>query len=199
MATTLYPHVTNSTAAVNKYEPVVASNFNAHFVLLGTLADKLGDYGFLTEYVKNVNNLFVEKAGNVIEGGYKTTKFRYDSNEKETFYEIEVGFFNFLDNDSRMFVYNSLVKWSREKYNTLTGEKHLKNHYANANLVVEKFNRDGTVFWRRIAHNLFPMNDFDDQAASYETHDMSELNVTFNADYVSDVTNDPRLAGEKIN
>lgn len=198
MAKTLYPHVTNSTAAVNKYEPVVSSNFNAHFVLLGSLADKLGDYGFLSEYVKNVNNLFVEKAGNTIEGGYKTTKFRYDSNEKETFYEMEIGFFNFLDNDSRMFVYNALVKWSREKFNPLTGEKSLKLHYANANVVVEKFNRDGTVFWRRIAHNVFPMNDFEDQAANYTEHEMTELNVTFNVDYVSDVTNDPRLAGNQL-
>lgn len=198
MAKTQYPHVTNSTAAVKKFEPVVASNFNAHFVLMGSLAEKLGDYGFLTEYVKSVTGLFIEKTANTIEAGYKTTKFRYDSNEKETFYEVEVQFFNFLDENSRMFVYNALVAWSREKYNPLTGEKSLKTHYSNANIVVEKFNRDGTVFWRRIGHSIFPMNDIDDQAADYNNHDMSELNITFNVDYVTDVTNDPRLAGNKL-
>lgn len=188
-----FPHVTNSTAAVNKFEPVVASNFNAHFVLLGELKDKLGDYGFLSEYIKTVNGLFVEYAGNVIEGGFKTTKFRYDSNEKQTFYDVEVAFFNFLDNESKMLVYNALVAWSRVKFNPLTGEKSLKKLYSNAQLVVEKFNRDGTIYWRRLGHHVFPMNDFPDMIADYTAHDMTELNVTFNVDYVSDITNDPRL------
>ena len=190
---TFFPHVTNSTAAVNKYEPVVASNYNAVFVIMGSLKELIGDYSFLSEYVKSVNGLFIEYAGNTIEGGYKTTKFRYDSNEKQTFYDIEVQFFNFLDNESRMFVYNSLVKWSRVKFNPMTGEKTLKDVYANACLVVEKYNRNGVIYWKRIAHNVFPMNDFPDMIADYQTHDMTELPVTFNADWVTDVTNDPRL------
>lgn len=195
MANVAFPHVTNSTAGVNRYEPVVASNFNCHFVLLGTLAERLGDYSFLREYVKSVSGLFIEYAGNTIEGGYKTVKFRYDSNEKQTFFDIDVAFFNFLDNESKQFVYNSLVAWSRVKYNPLTGEKTLKKDYANACLVVEKYNRDGTIYFRRMAHNVFPMNDFPDQMNDYTSHDMQELNVIFNADYVTDVTNDPRLAG----
>lgn len=193
MPETFFPHVTQSTAVVNKYEPVVASNFNALFVLMGELKTRLGDYTFLKEYVKSVSGMFIEYAGNTIEAGYKTTKVRYDSNEKQTYYDIEVAFFNFLDNDSKMFVYNSLVAWSRVKYNPLNGEKTLKSVYANACLVVEKFNRDKTVYWKRIAHGLFPMNDFPDQIADYTSHDMNELSVTFGADYVSDVTNDPRL------
>lgn len=193
MANSQFPHVTNSTAGVQKYEPVVASNFNAHIVLMGSLKDTLGEYDFLSEYIKAVNGLFIEKAGNTIEGGFKTTKFRYDSNEKETTYDVEIQFFNFLDNDSRMFVYNSIAAWSRFKYNPLTGEKTMKKDYANACIVVEKFNRDGTIYWKRVGHNMFPMNDIDDQAADYSNHDMTELAMTFNVDYVTDVTNDPRL------
>lgn len=195
MATNVaYPHVTQSTAAVEKYEPVVASNFNAHFVLMGNLKKKLGDYGFLSEYIKSVTGLFIEKAGNTIEAGYKYTKFRYDSNEKETFFDVEVAFHNFLDKESRMFIYNALVKWSRFKYNPMTGEKTLKKDYADACIVVEKFNRDNTIYWRRMGHNLFPMADLPDQMADYSSHDMQELAMTFNVDYVSDITNDPRLA-----
>jgi hypothetical protein len=37
------------------------------------------------------------------------------------------------------------------------------------------------------------MSDFDDMASDYNSHDMQELQVTFNGDYVSDITNDPRL------
>lgn len=188
-----FPSVVNSTAAVKKYEPVVGSNFNAHFVLQGNLKKKLGDYSFLREYIKSVTGLFVEKSANVIEGGFKTTKFRYDSNDKETFFDVEIAFFNFLDNDSRMFIYNAILAWSRFKYNSLTGEKTLKKDYADASLVVEKFNRDNTIYWRRVGHNLFPMSDLPDQPADYTSHEMSELTITFNVDYVSDITNDPRL------
>lgn len=188
-----FPHTTNSTAAVNKFEPVVASNYNAHFVLLGVLADTLGDYGFLSEYIKSVSGLFIEYTGNTIEAGYKLAKFRYDSNEKQTFYDVEVAFHNYLDNENRMFIYNSLVAWSRFKYNPMTAEKTLKKDYANACLVVEKFQRNGQVYWRRTAHNVFPMNDFPDMMADYSSHDMQELSVTFNADWITDITNDPRL------
>lgn len=197
MPNTAFPHVTQSTAQVNKYEPVVASNFNAMFVLMGELKNRLGDYSFLSEYIKSVEGLFVEYGGaNVIDGGYKTTTFRYDSNEKQTYYEVTVNFFNFLDKESKQFVYNSLVAWSRVKYNPMTGEKTLKSVYADAAIVAEKFNRDGTVYWRRMGHNIFPMQDFEDQGTDYTSHDMTELAVQFNADYVSDVTNDPRLVVE---
>lgn len=196
MATTAtFPHNTNSTACVNRYEPIVSSNFNAHFVLMGSLKDKLGDYGFLSEYIKSLSGMMVEKAANTIEGGYKTTKFKYDSNDKETTYEIEAAFFNFLDNENRALVLNALLAWSREKYNPLTGEKTLKNHYANACIVAEKFQRDGTIFWRRVAHNVFPSGDIADQGLDYSSHDMQELACTFSADWVTDVTNDARLAG----
>lgn len=190
----IYPHVTNSTAAINRYEPVVASNFNAHFVLLNNLKSTLGDYSYLSEYVKNINGLFNEKADGSIDGGYKTTKFRYDSNEKETYFECESSFFNFLDSDSRMLVFNGLVAWMRFKYNMLTGEKTLKRDYADANLVVERFNRDGTIYWRRIGHAAFPISGLSSNLDNdYTTHDPSEISVTFNIDYVTDVTNDPRL------
>lgn len=198
MANMAFPHVTNSTAAVQRYEPVVGSNFIAHFVLMDSLKDALGDYSWLSEYVKSVGGLFIEKAQNTIEAGFQTVKFRYDSNDKETFYDIEVAFHNFLDDNNRMLVYNALARWSREKYNPLTGEKTLKKHYANACIVAEKFQRDGTIYWRRIAHNVFPMSDLPDQMGDYTAHDMQELTVTFNADYVSDVTNDPRLGGEQF-
>lgn len=188
-----FPHVTNSVAGVNRYEPVVASNFNCHFVLMGKLKERLGDYTWLRAYVKSVQGLFIEYAGNTIEGGFKTVKFRYDSNEKQTFYDIEVAFFNFLDNESRMIVYNALVNWSRFKYNPLTGEKTLKKDYADAAIICERYNRDGTIYWRRMAHNVFPMNDLPDVPVDYTSHDMQELTVTFNADYVSDITNDPTL------
>ena len=191
-----FPHVSQSTAAVQRYEPVVGSNFNAQFVLMGFLKDKFGDFSELSEYVKSVQGLFVEKSGNTVEGGYKTTKFKYDSNEKETFYEIRITFFNFLDNKSRQFVYNKLIALSRVKYNPLTGEKTMKRDYANAALVVEKFNRDGTVYWRRIAHNIFPSSDIDDQAADYTSHDAQEFEITFNADWVTDVTNDEILVSK---
>jgi hypothetical protein len=193
MPNTLFPHVTQSTAAVNRFEPVVGSNFNAQIILNGYLKETLGDYSWLKEYILNVNGLFIEKAANTIEAKYKYTKFKYDSNEKENTYELEVQFTNFLDNDSRQFVYNALVAWSRIKFNPLTGEKTMKRDYADASIVVEKFNRDGTIYWRRIAHNVFPTDDLDDQKADYDSHDAVELNVKFNADFISDVTNDPRL------
>jgi hypothetical protein len=192
--TVQFPHTTNSTAAIQRFEPVVSSNFNAHFVLMGNLKTALGDYGYLSEYIRSVTGLFVEKAGGSIEGGYKYIKFRYDSNEKETVYDVNVSFHNFLDQNSKALVYNGVVAWSRYKYNPLTGTKTLKVDYANAAIVVEKFNRDGTLFWRRTGLNAFPMSEIEDMAADYGNHEAGEFACTFSCDYVQDITNDPRLA-----
>lgn len=102
---------------------------------------------------------------------------------------FQMDFHNFLDNDSRMFVYNSLVHGQRVKFNPLTGEKTLKAIYADASLVSEKFNRDGTLYWRRIAHNVFQCLILMIWLGDYNSHDMQELvEVTFNGDYVSDIT-----------
>lgn len=194
MANQVFAHTTNSTAAVRKFEPVVPSNFNAHIVLKNQLKSILNDdYGWLSEYIRSVSGLFMEKAGNTIEAGYKTVRFRYDSNDKETFYDVQIAFHNFLDNDSKMFVYNSQVAWSRVKFNPTNGVKTKKDVYADASIVVEKFNRDGSMYWKRIGHNMFPMSDFDDMLADYQSHDMQELSITYNCDYFGDITNDPRL------
>ena len=196
MPNVAFPHVVQSTAAVQRYEPVIPSNFNVQIVLMGYLKERLGDYSWMSEYIKSVSGLFIEYAENVIDAGYKTTTFRYDSNDKQTYYELEISFHNFLDNESRQFVYNALAAWSRIKYNPLTGEKTMKRDYADACLVVERFNRDGTIYWRRIAHNIFPMSNIDDQQSDFSSHDPVELTMTFNADWISDVTNDPRLASK---
>jgi len=188
-----FPHNSKSTAAIQKFEPVVASQFNAHFVLMNNLQTLLGDYSFLTEYVKSVNGLFIEFSGNTIEAGFKTSKFRYDSNEKTTVYDIEVAFHNFLNSENQMFIYNALVALSRVKYNPLTGERGLKRDYADMSIVVEKFNRDGSTYWKRLTHNTFVMNDLPDQLADYQSHDIQELTVQFSADFVTDVSSDPRL------
>jgi hypothetical protein len=160
---------------------------------MGSLKNALGDYGYLSEYIKSVTGLFVEKAGGAIEGGYKYIKFRYDSNEKETVYDVNVMFHNFLDQDSKMLVYNGVVAWSRFKYNPLTGHKTLKKDYANACIVAEKFNRDGTLYWRRTGNNCFPMSEIEDLAADYGNHEAGEFSCIFSCDFVVDITNDPRL------
>lgn len=199
MPNTAFPHVTQSTAAVQRYEPVVGSNFNAYFVTGSNLRQHLTDNGvgietILPEYIKKIDGLFLEKAGNTLESGYKTTKFKYDSNEKDNTFTLTIDFFNFLDNDSKQFVYNILAEWSRVKYNPMTGEKSLKDVYADCQLVVEKFNRDGTVYWRRVAHHIFPSGDFTEQSVDYSANDQNELSLEFDVTWVSDITNDPRLA-----
>lgn len=189
-----FPHTSKSTAVINKYEPMVASNFNCYIILYGELKLKLAsDYTDLSEYIKSVTGLYVEKGGGTIEAGYKTTKFKYDSNEKETFYEIEIAFHNFLNNKSQAFILNKLLALHRVKYNPLSGTKGLKSLYAQCMIVGEKYDRNNKLMWRRTAHNAFIDEMADDMKGDYNEHDMQEITVKFNADYVSDITNDPLL------
>lgn len=182
MAKQNLPHTRNSEAGANMYELVVASQFKVYLLPPASVTGG----SILTQHAKNINGLFNEKGGDgTVTQTYQTATRSYDSNEKETFYDIEITFSMNLNDANQNYVYKTLVQWSRLRYNPLTGERGLKKDYVGT-IVGEKFRRDGAIFWRRSAGQAFPTNNFDGQDGDYSSHDPQEITVKFRADYVDD-------------
>lgn len=175
-------HTKESTAGANAYEPVVASQFHVFLIPPSDISDS----AILTEHVRNIEGMFIEKGGEAVtEQQFQTATRSYDSNEKVTTYDITINFSLNLDDANQNYVYNVLKQWSRKKYKPNTGERGLKKDYIGQ-IVAIKYNRDGSIFWERTAKQAFVMTDLPDLPGDYGTHDAQELSVGFRADYVED-------------
>lgn len=182
MAKINLPHTKESKAGANAYEPVVGSQFHVYLIPPADIVDS----AILTEHVRNIEGMFIEKGGDsVTEQKYQTASRNYDSNEKETFYNISINFSLNLDDKNQNYVYEVLKKWSRKRYNPLTGERGLKKDYVGQ-IVGIKYNRDGSIFWQRTAFQVFPKTNLPDLPGNYEEHSAQELQVEFVADWVED-------------
>lgn len=184
MAKQNLPHTRNSEAGVNMYEPVVASQFMVYLI------PPAGVNGgqILTQHAKNVTGMFVENGGEgVTEQQYQMATRSYDSNEKTTTYDIGITFTLNLNDANQNYVWDTLVAWSRKRWNPLTGERGLKKDYVGT-ITAEKYRRDGAIFWRRTAHQAFPKNNLGPLDGDYSSHDAQEVEVQFRADWVTDET-----------
>ena len=182
MAKQNLPHTRNSEAGANMYEPVIPSQFMAYFVPpTGVTGNTI-----LTQHVNSITGLFIENSGeNVVTQNYQMATRSYDSNDKTTTYDIAVEFSMNLNDANQNYVYNTIRDWQRKRWNPLTGERGLKKDYTGA-LTGEKYRRDGAIFWRRTAHQVFPMSNIPDLEGNYGGHDPQVISITFRADYVTD-------------
>jgi len=176
------PHTRESKAGANMFEPVIPSQFHVYLIPPAGVANA----PILTEHVKNITGMFIENGGeSSVEQYYQTAKRSYDSNEKETVYNITITFTLNLDDANQNYVYEILKAWSRKKYNPMTGERGLKKDYVGS-IVGIKYNRDGSIFWERTAHQAYINSNLSDLQGDYGSHEPQELEVTFRADFVTD-------------
>ena len=184
MAKQNLPHTRNSEAGANMYEPVIPSQFMVYLVPPAGVAGGT----ILTQHAKNVSGMFIEKSGeNTVTQRYQMATRTYDSNDKETTYDIVITFSMNLNDANQNYVYNTIRDWQRKRWNPLTGERGLKKDYVGT-ITAEKYRRDGAIFWRRTAYQAFPMTNIPDLEGNYGTHDPQVISITFRADYVQDET-----------
>lgn len=184
MAKQNLPHTRNSSAGANMWEPVIASQFMVYLMP----PTGVNGGGILTQHARNVTGLFVENSGEgVAEQQYQMATRSYDSNEKTTTYDVTINFSMNLNDANQNYVYNTLRDWNRKRWNPLTGERGLKINYCGT-ITAEKYNRDGSIFWRRTLHQAWPKNNMPDLAGDYASHEPQELEIQFRGDYVTDET-----------
>lgn len=182
MAENLLPHTKNSRAGANMFEPVIPSQFAVYLMPPAAVG---GDTTLFTEHVKNIEGLFVEFQGNVVEQQFQMAKRSYDSNDKQTVYDINITFTLNLNDANDNYIYTMMRNWSRLKWDPTTGRRGLKKDYVGQ-LCGVKYNRDGSIFWQRTAYQCFPNSDLADLVGDYSSHEPQELPMTFRADWVED-------------
>jgi hypothetical protein len=183
------PHYRNSTAAMNKYEPVYLNLFEI------TIQPPAGLVGWTTallmEQVIKVGGLDVDKtppAG--VQQTYKGwTRSFANSKLDQTFVDITVDFEINLDDANSMYMYKGLKNWCNRVFDPLTGAMSLKKDYSGGPMVIEAYNRQGDVFRRYTFDVVWPTTNINAIEWDYGSTDkFTVTGFTFRADYFNDTS-----------
>ena len=186
------PHITNSQAGVNRWDPVHNNLFEVYFTLPEALRAEFGqDEALITEHVLSISGLAaVHKTATTGQQKFMgTTRTYIQSGVDDTSAELEVKFSLNLrgDKGTDNFIYRLFKAWSRLGYDINTGAKELKKDYVADWLEVKIANRKGDVYEDVIFKDVMLSDSIDGpNEYTYDNLDAIELTVKFKSDWWTD-------------
>lgn len=185
------PHIQNSLAGREKYDPVFKQIFEVEFDLPAALVSQFnGDRTVLTEHVLKISGLdALNKVPETDTQKFMGTDRSFIKPHLDgTRAELECEFTLNLRNGTDNYIYKIFRAWSRLAYNIETGERSLKKDYCADWLKVRVANQAGDVY-REVVFKDVMMNgaitgldEYD-----YSTDDALTLTVKFVSDWWTDV------------
>lgn len=140
------PHITNSTAGVNLYDPVHKSIFEVSMELPADI--DFADTGLLTQHVLNVSGLdALYRAPEVESQKFMGVDRSYiKPTLQDTKASIEIEFSLNLNDNNDNYVLNVLRAWAALGHNIATGTRSRKSNYVAPWMKIRIANRAGDVY-----------------------------------------------------
>ena len=181
------PHITNSQAGINKYDPVFNSIYEVYFSIPEALRGQFGkDEALITEHILSISGLGALNRA----PGTGTQKFmgtdRAFINPKldSTRAEIEVKLSLNLRNATDNYIYKLFRAWAALGYDQNTGARHLKKDYCADYLKASIANQNGDIYHEVIFKDIMINGDMDGiNELNYDSSDAQELTVKFVSDW----------------
>lgn len=181
------PHYRNSTAAMNKYEPVHLNLFEV------SIQPPLGlpkwNTPLLMEQVIKISGLDVDKvpAAGVQQTFKGWTRSYANAKLDQTFVDLVLDFEVNLDDANSMYMYKGLKEWCNRVFDPLTGAMSLKKDYAGGPMSVTLYNRVGDIFRQYTFDVVFPATNINTIEPDYNSVDKWTITgFTLRADYWND-------------
>lgn len=183
----MLPHIVNSEAGVNRYDPVVNNCFEAYFTVPEAIRAQFGkDEMLITEHILSVSGLdALGKAPSVESQKFMGTDRSYIKPKLDsTRAEIEINLSLNLRNVTDNYIYKLFRAWARLGYDIATGERHLKDDYVADWLKVSRANVDGTIYQEVLFKDVMINGDVTGlNELNYDGGDAQTLNVKFVSDW----------------
>lgn len=188
----MLPHIRNSKAGVNRYDPAHKNLFEVYFTLPEALRAQFAqDEAILTEHVTKVTGLeALNKVPTVGQQKFMGTDRSYiqpglDSTHAEITVEFTLNLRNGIDN----YIYKLLKAWGKLGYDISTGEKVLKKDYCADWLRIAVSNRIGDIYQDIVFKDVMMSKGPEEAAASfeYDQRDAITCSVTFVSDWWDEV------------
>ena len=180
------PHIKNTQAGNNYYDPMHSSVFEVYFTLPTAIQDKFKeDEAILTEQVVSVSGLdALQKTVQAGSQKFLGVDVSYLNPTLETTYaELEIVFNLNIRNATDAYVLKVLKAWGKLGYDLSDGTRTLMADYVADNLRISEANRDGTVFRSYIFHKVLLTNVTGIDALNYTDNEARTLTVQFRADW----------------
>ena len=181
------PHIRNSQAGVNRYDPVHKSIFEVYFTLPEALRTEFAnDELVLTEHVLKIDGLSaLYKAPDTDRQKFMGTSRSFiKPTVGDTHAEITVTFSLNLRNGTDNYILKLFRAWAALGYDIATGKRTIKKNYCADWLRVAVANRDGDIF-QEVTFKDIMMNGSLDLNGDLDYTDDSaiELSVKFVSDW----------------
>lgn len=185
------PHITNSTAGVNLYDPVHKSIFEVYFTLPAAIQDSFGtDSALLTEHVLTVGGLdALYRAPEVDSQKFMGVDRSYiKPTVGDTKANIEIEFSLNLRNKTDNYILKLFRAWAAIGHDISTGKRSLKKDYTAEWLKVAIANREGDVYQEITFKDVMINGPLEfDGGLDYAADDALTLKVKFVSDWWTEI------------
>lgn len=182
------PHITNSEAGRNLYDPVFKNIFEVYFSLPEPIAAQFGkDTALITEHVTKIGGLAtLNKAPQTGTQKFMGTDRTFIQPRIDgTSADIEVTLNLNLRNKTDNYIYKLFRAWAALGYDLNTGERHLKKDCCAPFMRIAIANQAGDIY-REIVFKDVMISDAiagSQEDLDYESSDALELVVKFKSDW----------------
>lgn len=186
----MLPHITNSQAGVNRWDPVHSNIFEVYFTLPAAIRDQFGgDEAILTQQVLSIGGLeTLDKSPDKVTQKFMGTTRTYLAPKLgETSHELTIKLNLNLRNATDNFIYKLFKAWNALGYDISTGETTLKNTYVADWLKVSIANRAGDIIREVLFHDVILGQNQSFQELNYDTNEPLELEIKFYSDWADDM------------
>lgn len=181
------PHIKNSTAGMNLYDPVHKSIFEVYFTLPEAIRNEFAkDELLLSQHVLSIDGLTaLYKAPEVdVQKFMGTSRSYIKPTVGDTHAEITVKFSLNLRNGTDNYILKLFRAWAALGYDIATGKRSLKKDYCAQWLKVSIANREGDIFQEVVFKDVMISGALEtDGALEYTADDALELTVKFRSDW----------------
>ena len=187
----MLPHISQSTAGINKQDPVYNNIFEAYFTIPEALQGEFGnDVAVLTEQVKSISGLeSLDRAPEVVQQTFLGAKRSYlASRLDDTSHELEIVFQLNLRNGTDNYIYKLLKAWNACGYDQNTGATTLKPGYCADWMKLVIGNRGGDIFREIIYKDVFPFGGLTgwNEATYDSTGELIEITMKLKSDWAAE-------------
>lgn len=181
------PHIVNSQAGRNRFDPVHSNIFEVDFILPEAIRAEYGkDELLLTEHVTKISGLdALDRAPGVSQQKFMGTDRSYINPKLDsTHAELEIEFTLNLRDDVDNYIYKAMKAWARLGYDINTGERKLKREYCADWMRVAISNRAGDIYREIIFKDVMMNGDLGGLGElNYDTGDAATLTAKFVSDW----------------
>jgi len=180
------PHIKNTAAGNNYYDPMHAAIFEVYFTLPTAIQDKFKeDEAILTEQVISVGGL--DALQKTVQAGQQKflgvdVSFLQPVLDN-TYAQITMDLNLNIRNATDAYVLKVFKAWEKLGYDLTDGTRTLMADYVADNLRVSEANRDGTVWRSFIFHKVLLTNVTGLDELNYTNNEARTLHLEFRSDW----------------